>query len=453
MKSQDIDRGLSPSDSHSHRNHRKREFNLEFFFEKFRYDQIRDTIQKAADKYKVKINTDKKKQIPDLEGVAIIIEGAGDERIKDKCEAAHEIFKIIEVQGNLDIIMLIPEGIVSYLIGAGGGQITKFSKDSKANIVVNQPIQNFQPRTVKLTGTAEQIYEAIKLMSKKILERGVTDDDYNQVPKPVDPSKIDTRVRLAYETQVLDYLDKYLEEYSKKYDIQIKIRDSHKIKGFRKEDRILQLDGKLKHIQQALKSIMKRAHSIQNDNPFKIVMPASYASKLIGAKGCLIRDIANKAGGANIKVLSDKQTDSDAECLVEIKGNVSCTYDACMQILEQIECFRNGGPILESGRYINENFANQYRNSVQQQRESRSRSSSKRRRKKISISTTLIVPTSVINQLEEKIKEYGSKYRVQYNISDNRHSRDSNLQISGTCSDCVAFIELILKDQSKILRK
>ena len=56
-------------------------------------------------------------------------------------------------------------------------------------------------------------------MSKKILERGVTDDDYNQVPKPVDPSKIDTRVRLAYETQVLDYLDKYLEEYSKKYDI------------------------------------------------------------------------------------------------------------------------------------------------------------------------------------------------------------------------------------------
>lgn len=67
-------------------------------------------------------------------------------------------------------------------------------------------------------------------MSKKIVERGVTDDDYNQVPKPVDPSKIDTRVRLAYETQVLDYLDKYLEEYSKKYDIQIKIRDSHKIK-------------------------------------------------------------------------------------------------------------------------------------------------------------------------------------------------------------------------------
>ena len=25
----------------------------------------------------------------------------------------------------------------------------------------------------------------------------------------------------------------------------------------------------------------------------------------------------------------------------------------------------------------------------------------------------------MINQLEEKIKEYGSKYRVQYNISDN----------------------------------
>ena len=30
---------------------------------------------------------------------------------------------------------------------------------------------------------------------------------------------------------------------------------------------------------------------------------------------------------------------------MEIKGNLSCTYDACMLILEQIECFRNGGPV------------------------------------------------------------------------------------------------------------
>ena len=38
MKSQDIDRGLSPSDSNSHRNHKSKEFNLEFFIEKLRYE-------------------------------------------------------------------------------------------------------------------------------------------------------------------------------------------------------------------------------------------------------------------------------------------------------------------------------------------------------------------------------------------------------------------------------
>lgn len=33
-------------------------------------------------------------------------------------------------------------------------------------------------------------------------------------------------------------------------------------------------------------------------------------------------------------------------------------------ILEQIECFKNGGPILQSGKSINENLAQQFKNSL-----------------------------------------------------------------------------------------
>lgn len=39
-------------------------------------------------------------------------------------------------------------------------------------------------------------------------------------------------------------------------------------------------------------------------------MPSNFASKLIGAKGCQIKELANKAKGAQIKVMSDKD-DSD----------------------------------------------------------------------------------------------------------------------------------------------
>lgn len=32
--------------------------------------------------------------------------------------------------------------------------------------------------------------------------------------------------------------------------------------------------------------------------------------------------------------------------------------------MEQIECFKNGGPILQSGKSINENLAQQFKNSL-----------------------------------------------------------------------------------------
>lgn len=39
-------------------------------------------------------------------------------------------------------------------------------------------------------------------------------------------------------------------------------------------------------------------HFTKDDFELKIVMPSSFASKLIGAKGCLIRELANKSKGA-----------------------------------------------------------------------------------------------------------------------------------------------------------
>lgn len=76
----------------------------------------------------------------------------------------------------------------------------------------------------------------------------------------------------------------------------------------------------------------------------------------------MIKGITDKSG-ALIKIQSDRQPDT-RECIIAIVGTREHKIDAICLILEQIECFKNGGPILQSGRSINENLAQQYKNSI-----------------------------------------------------------------------------------------
>jgi len=39
----------------------------------------------------------------------------------------------------------------------------------------------------------------------------------------------------------------------------------------------------------------------------KMLIPSGFVTKLIGAKGSMVREIASKAGGAQIKIQSDKR--------------------------------------------------------------------------------------------------------------------------------------------------
>ena len=64
-----------------------------------------------------------------------------------------------------------------------------------------------------------------------------------------------------------------------------------------------------------------------------------------------------------IKILSDKQ-EKDRECIISINGSKENKIDAVCFIMEQIQCFKNGGPILQSGKSINENLAQQFKNSL-----------------------------------------------------------------------------------------
>lgn len=51
----------------------------------------------------------------------------------------------------------------------------------------------------------------------------------------------------------------------------------------------------------------------------------------------MIRDIIERSGGAQIKILSDRQSERDArECIISINGTRENKIDASCLILEQI---------------------------------------------------------------------------------------------------------------------
>lgn len=73
-----------------------------------------------------------------------------------------------------------------------------------------------------------------------------------------------------------------------------------------------------------------------------MLIPANYVTKLIGqstihliVEGYMIRDIIERSGGAQIKILSDKQ-EKDRECIISINGSKENKIDAACFILEQI---------------------------------------------------------------------------------------------------------------------
>lgn len=105
-----------------------------------------------------------------------------------------------------------------------------------------------------------------------------------------------------------------------------------------------------------------------NSDNTKLLIPGYLVTKIIGARGCMIREIAARSGGTQIKILSDKSAERDLpEIVVSIAGSLKGKQEASAIILEQIELFKNGGPVLTTGSCLNDNIATQYKNSVQGQ--------------------------------------------------------------------------------------
>lgn len=80
----------------------------------------------------------------------------------------------------------------------------------------------------------------------------------------------------------------------------------------------------------------------------------------------MIQDIASSSGGAVIKILADKKEIkyAEEETVVAVIGSQSVILDAICKIIEQIEYFKHGGPVLSSGKAIFQSIPQQFRSSI-----------------------------------------------------------------------------------------
>ena len=137
------------------------------------------------------------------------------------------------------------------------------------------------------------------------------------------------------------------------------------------------MKGTIANIENSIKEILSKLgeycrHQFEGKEMYqiKILIPRIFVAKLIGAKGCMIQEIASCSGGAVIKILADKKeskrisTSQEEDTVVAVIGSQSVVSEALEKIIEQIEYYKNGGPVLASGSAIFKSIPEQFRNSI-----------------------------------------------------------------------------------------
>mmetsp|Transcript_19186 Transcript_19186/g.18843 ORF Transcript_19186/g.18843 Transcript_19186/m.18843 type:complete len:129 (+) Transcript_19186:217-603(+) len=107
---------------------------------------------------------------------------------------------------SITILVFIPEGMVSLIIGARGRQIKILTQDSKTDIVVNQPIHRMSYRTVKIDGEPHNIAHAIAMIYGLLEERAEDFKDINEPVKPFNISTVKMTARFVIDHKVVGFV-------------------------------------------------------------------------------------------------------------------------------------------------------------------------------------------------------------------------------------------------------
>lgn len=136
-----------------------------------------------------------------------------------------------------------------------------------------------------------------------IEEQAVGFDDIHKVAQGIDKKEHAARCRLAIKTESSGYLIGKDGTFTKFLSEQLKVnmsikpeRDNYSLK---EDESVCNLQGKLVDIDEALKEICLRLEDFYSkeveknfdDYALKVLVPGNLVTKIIGAKGCMIKDI------------------------------------------------------------------------------------------------------------------------------------------------------------------
>lgn len=175
--------------------------NMEYFTAKG--NRILEDIKKETDIEQLEF--DFKLKIPDLKGSILKIFDK-DQKYKTKAlqRILEEMLKLKKIrskryesegtrerkENEIVTINLVPEGLVSLLIGSKGKQIGHIMNDSRTDIVVIQPINKMPYRCVKIEGQVPNLMIAYENINKTLEERSIHVEEVEKVPKPVELARM-----------------------------------------------------------------------------------------------------------------------------------------------------------------------------------------------------------------------------------------------------------------------
>jgi hypothetical protein len=196
-------------------------------------------------------------QIPDINGKVLKIIGKS---LKTRKKASKIIIEEMmaemrKMEGDsITILIFIPEGMVSLIIGAKGRQIKVLTQDSDTDIVVNQPIHKMSHRTVKIEGEPHNIATAIAMIYGLLEERAEDFKDIAEPAKPFNISQVKMTARFVIDHKVVGFVIGRNGQFTKlcleKYDVILKIVDQRRYqKVIRSYEDVAILSGKLRDVQ------------------------------------------------------------------------------------------------------------------------------------------------------------------------------------------------------------
>lgn len=313
--------------------------------------------------------------IPDLSGCVLNIKS---DEMKKKRDCVQQLLEHVVKMDYLDedgkrpndrltILLMVPNGLVSMIIGTKGRQISNLIKETGANIVVNQPIYKMVHRTVSISGKPNHIANAILRIQEIMEERYYEVSKVEMDCKPLNINTTQTNVKFVFSEEVIGYLNSkkgaFINYVKETCGVSVKFYQDRKNRAIDRKEQVAvriyinkqSFKGTIQSVQDAILLIVKKIQNYirntyegKDSYSLKMLINKVFVTKLIGAQGCMIQEIANFSRGASIKILSnrrmEKETDSN-DIIVSIAGSFGAIQDATCIIIEQIECFKKGGPV------------------------------------------------------------------------------------------------------------